>query len=578
MPNHNENLEQLLDLIAEHLIQSNLVNSSIVEDSQKYIRNGTLQQGAEGEGVLALFQKDVKANQEDLNSLITINPETDEEETLPTLQNLANIVDFNLLTISSSLGTDNTVSVFMIGGGLPGAGQDITDLVIGDGNPLNVSQFIPLQQSSSIVDIDRAEEFLDTNIFELLPTGDTRQARIIRFFQELNALLPSQLPEFDLDNELGVDRGPDGRWLGDLEYQQNNSISYAQDNQDGNIDEEDAFIHRLKSTANDTNVNKTIEDIYRKVEPYLTDILEDPLVVDDLRPEYRNQSSGYIQFRNLNQGIIIRNTTDEFVEGLNPNTQEYLTTGFTITMWVKFLDKKSQGTLFNFGSPFRTESPFGFALETYVIDGNELPTNNDFNPNSEGTYLTGFGSANNTWKEIFQDGDTQGLQWTDEPNRQAPNEGFFSTTDTERFVRLVVHDGTRLLGSHVGMPFMARRAGLPDFGYQDYYTNPNTPGTPQSDYDHAYGLMTNVLVPYNPNEWYFICATYNSTIQEDESCNPYSQLYDSALYDEFKFDSDFWRNHRNIDGSYSNDSNYGAKCKVEIISRSDLLRARGFKV
>ena len=86
-------------------------------------------------------------------------------------------------------------------------------------------------------------------------------------------------------------------------------------------------------------------------------------------------------------------------------------------MWVKFLDKKSQGTLFNFGSPFRTESPFGFKeLETYVIDGNELPTNNDFNPNSEGTY-SGF-ESNNTWKEIFQDGDTQGLQWTDEPNRQ----------------------------------------------------------------------------------------------------------------------------------------------------------------
>ena len=35
MPNHNENLELLLDLIAEHLIQSNLVDSSIVEGSQK---------------------------------------------------------------------------------------------------------------------------------------------------------------------------------------------------------------------------------------------------------------------------------------------------------------------------------------------------------------------------------------------------------------------------------------------------------------------------------------------------------------------------------------------------------------
>ena len=34
---------------------------------------------------------------------------------------------------------------------------------------------------------------------------------------------------------------------------------------------------------NDTNSTRTIEDIYRKVSPYLTDILEDPPVVDDLR-------------------------------------------------------------------------------------------------------------------------------------------------------------------------------------------------------------------------------------------------------------------------------------------------------
>ena len=573
-------LDQLLDLIAEELILSEFVNTADVENNQKFIRDGQLQSG-QGSGVLALFQKDVEANKDDLNQSISV-PDGFLPPTLLTLQQIADNVDFNSLVITvteSYIDGAPYIKIRLSDTGIYSNGEDITNLITIDGDFSNTSQFVPLQQSSSIVNIDKAEEFLDTNIFELLPTGDTRQARITRFFQELNALLPPETPEFDINNDGVVDRTSGSiDWTGSLQYSQDNSISYAQDNQDGNIDEEDAFIHRLKSTANDTNVNKTIEDIYRKVEPYLTDILEDPLVVDDLRPEYRNQSSGYIQFRNLNQGIIIRNTTDEFVEGLNPNTQEYLTTGFTITMWVKFLDKKSQGTLFNFGSPFRTESPFGFALETYVIDGNELPTNNDFNPNSEGNYLTGFGSSFHTWKEIFQDGDTQGLQWTDEPNRQAPNEGFFSTTDTERFVRLVVHDGTRLLGSHVGMPFMARRAGLPDFGYQDYYTNPNTPGTPQSDYDHAYGLMTNVLVPYNPNEWYFICATYNSTIQEDESCNPYSQLYDSALYDEFKFDSDFWRNHRNIDGSYSNDSNYGAKCKVEIISRSDLLRARGFKV
>ena len=148
----------------------------------------------------------------------------------------------------------------------------------------------------------------------------------------------------------------------------NNSISYAQDNQDGNIDEEDAFIHRLKSTANDTNSSRTIQDIYNTILPYLTDILEDPFELEDV-PTYTNQSSGYLQFRNPNQGIIIRNTNQDFIEGLNPNNPTYLNTdgtgGFTITMWVRFLDKVSEGTLFNFGNPLREDNPFGFTLDTF---------------------------------------------------------------------------------------------------------------------------------------------------------------------------------------------------------------------
>ena len=75
--------------------------------------------------------------------------------------------------------------------------------------------------------------------------------------------------------------------------------------------------------------------------------------------EYENQSSGYLKFRNLNQGIIVRNTNEEFVKGLDPSNPTFLDTGFTITMWVRFLDKVSTGTLFNFGNPTRAENPFG---------------------------------------------------------------------------------------------------------------------------------------------------------------------------------------------------------------------------
>ena len=57
-------------------------------------------------------------------------------------------------------------------------------------------------------------------------------------------------------------------------------------------------------------------------------------------------------------------TNQDFIEGLNPNNLTYLnqddTGGFTITMWVRFLDKASTGTLFNFGNPTRSQNPFGF--------------------------------------------------------------------------------------------------------------------------------------------------------------------------------------------------------------------------
>jgi len=42
---------------------------------------------------------------------------------------------------------------------------------------------------------------------------------------------------------------------------------------------------------------------------------------------------------------------------------------------------------------------------------------------------------------------------------------------------------------------------------------------------------------------------------------------------------EFWLNNFNpINGEFVANSGFGNKCKVEIISRTDLLRARGFKV
>jgi len=302
------------------------------------------------------------------------------------------------------------------------------------------------------------------------------------------------------------------------------------------------------------------------------------------------------------------------VEGLNADTQTYLNTGFTITMWVRFLDKTSEGTLFNFGNPTRRDtSAFGFKLETYVIKGNDKPRKIAEAGQLEGEYISGFGtSAQNqgTWRQIFENGSFNGNTFEGQQNtsmyrgyRRLPQENFFQTTDTERFVRLVVReDGPdfRLRGSHTGMPFMARRMGLPEMGYQDQYSDTLSNGgmVDENDpsgivqYDHTYGLMTNTLIPFDPTEWYFICASYNPSIDEDGS-HQQTNISAQPVINNLSFDKSYWHNHRAIENTNPDDnpdmeaqyaanfttlSNEGNRCKVEIISRSDLLRARGFKV
>ena len=573
-------LEVLLDKIAEELIlntTSGLITPDVVSKNQKTIRQGVIQLSGENrtsDERLVLYQKDVEANRRDLLSSITVI--TNGQEEIITLQSIANEIT-SIETVEVSI-TQNTSTqkyiVIIYADGLPDNGRQI-DFIVNqaDNNPLNVSQFIPIRQLSSNINVEQAEEFLDTNIFELLPTGDTRQRRIIRFFDELNALLPPIEPDFDKTDSEGnppgdgrVDRNEDGDWSGTNEYSQNNSIAYAQENVDGNINEEDAFIHRIKNLpTGQVNENYTIEDIYNTILPYLTDILEDELELEDDRPEYQNQSSGFLKFRDLNQGIIIRNTNQDFIEGLDPNNPTYLDTGFTITMWVRFLDKVSEGTLFNFGNPLREDNPFGFSLETYVINADDIPSPSGFDADG--------GNSGKTWGQIFRDGGDDGTI-TYENGVTDVGQGFFSESNTERFVRLVVREAPTetyprgaLRDSHLGAPWMMRYPNTPQLGFNHPSETPSNP-----EFSHHFGLMKNTRIPEDFNEWYFICASYDPLVNE-------SQEFIADV--DYVYDKNYWLNHINPDTtppSFVNKSNYGNKCKVEIISKSDLLRARGFKV
>ena len=80
----NENVERLLDLVADAFIQSEFVDSSTVTLNQKTIRNGTIQLGRTNNDTLVLYQKDKEANEKDL----LFTPAEGSE--LQTLQSIAN--------------------------------------------------------------------------------------------------------------------------------------------------------------------------------------------------------------------------------------------------------------------------------------------------------------------------------------------------------------------------------------------------------------------------------------------------------------------------------------------------------
>ena len=526
--------EYVLDKIAEALIVDEVIDTTIVEQNQKFIRNGVLQSG-QGEGVLALFQKDVKANSEDGGHIFDLEDGT----TITEFESLVDTIsDFNTVVVDV-VGTSLEDVVITLQADYTNgySGVDITPLIYGfteasNPNPINVSQFIPLSKQKSNVDVDKAEEYLDTNIFELLPSGDTRQERIIKLFQELNALLPPDLPVFDGNSDGMVDRDQNGNWNDDTQYRNQNSI---QNNS------EDGFVHRLKSTANQTNSTITIEDIYNTVLPYLTDILEDPVPPQDERREYTNKSSGYLQFRNLNQGIIIRNTNKQFVESLNPETQQYLSTGFTITTWVRFLDKVSEGTLFNFGNPLRNDdTSFGIRLETYVLNKDDDCPHPNYN----------------TWGNAADD------------NTYAQD--FFKNENSARFVRLIVKDGNTLRDSHIGTTAISNTGDETIFGKLSSGIIPLTTTTEDDDFStNSSRLLNSTYIPLDFQEWYFLCVTFNHEILEDES-----------MISGMISNSNFWMNNVSVDNPdiIVANSGYGNKCKVEIISKTDLLKSKGFKV
>ena len=199
----------------------------------------------------------------------------------------------------------------------------------------------------------------------------TRQQYINRFFSDY-AILKGGIPQWIFDN-LGNAAAPDG-------YEEDHDISFADD-------ERNKYITRLRAHEDGDNLQQSLEWLRDDITQYLEDLNYNAPDLLDQRPEYQNQQDGYLQIRNMNQAVIIRKVEDsesdlsKFTSITGALQQEYLGAteapsflgdGFTVTMWVRFLDKVSSGTLFNYGNPLRETNPFGIRLETYVVDNYSL--------------------------------------------------------------------------------------------------------------------------------------------------------------------------------------------------------------
>jgi hypothetical protein len=453
--------------------------------------------------------------------------------------------------------------------GIGGADENRTacsadDLGVPDIVPF-LSQFFTFEETQTDINTDVARDILDTNIFELLPGNLTRQQEIDNFFKEYNRL-KGEIPFFDdIPTPDGNPVEGDGL-LDALAYDPEGSTDLADyipyDPQHDIVEftnPYEGFITRLDESVpmGNTNVNKTLEWLYEDVKLFLDDKLQDEgEEFEDVRPTYQNKSSGYLKIRNLNQSIIIRNGESE-----NIGMENWETDGFTITMWVRFKDRVNGGTLFNYGNPLRGKDPVGFKLETFVVNKNdEFP---EIEWPTYGDYVT----SKNVWT-------------------QDSGSPFFSDNDYERFVRLVVKEtdeNETLRDSHVGISY--------DSGGDRTEVSPvdiagfTDAGLTESN--RLAGMLTYTRIPIDFDEWYFIVASYDPTVKEDdsfdlaiESCPETTIFHPSYNTAHCLKNPDFWRG--NIDPIYgyvpTYHSGYGARCKVEVISKTQLITARGFKL
>ena len=514
-----ETREVVSDIFYKIWFESNTLDDSDILSMQTTIRDGIKQTGRTEDEPLVFYKKDRNT----LESRKDLQGDTFEQMCQYIFDNNINNFDglFSIPNVEP-VGLNTTYKIVF--------NHDVVtyEIIIAEkigdvfSNVLNLSQ-LTKPKTGSKINPDKAREVLDTNIFELLPTQTTRQDEIDDFFSDFDSLI-GDAPEF-------VDINLDGF--------QESADNYDEDEVNRISSQEppsDASITRLDMQANNNNVNKTLQSMRNRLNEYLKDadarlILGDAAdsldgvtktidpdgnviykyTLADLQPEYENKSNGFLKIRKPNQAIIIRgqnNNLLEFQKQDENGVPSYLSDGFTITMWVRFVDKQSSGTLFNFGNPNEVDGK-GFRLETNVTQ-----------------------DSNDKYR---------------------------------RTIRLVVKDDL-IRDNHYGYKLSNGNVGLNRITGRDLVSRGNSNFNPTKRFPTKAHNIYPEIPTDDLNEWYFICATYNPQVVED--------IEESEL----SSNTQYWLNHIDENGEVVANSGLGAKCKVEVISKSDLLRARGYKI
>jgi len=336
-------------------------------------------------------------------------------------------------------------------------------------------------------------------------------------------LLPTQTTRQDQINEFFnefndlIGQAPaiqdvDGDGAG--EYIQPSADELDEENRVSYENKSTAYITRLNTHANTNNQGKTLESMRNKLNTYLGDVDNVVQVIPDQRPEYENKSGGFLKIRKPNQAIILR----------NPN--QMLEFQKIVTRTINGIEVTGPSFLMD-----------GFTITMWVRFVGKTGRGTLFNFGNPTSAESSYGFRLETRTNV--DGEDNYKRW----------------------IRLAVReqDGT-LRDNHWGVSDRDRRTAAQSSPI-NYYAN-----------NVIHELYPNIPTD-DLNEWFFICATYNPTIDEPG---------DLTSDDNRRNNKQWWLNHwdsNQPDGEeLVANSGVGARCKVEIISRSDLLRARGYKV